>query len=142
MQGTAMDAKPVSMRTKLEIYKATAGPGAGIGDCPVRTVINNVSGKWNSLLLMALADQPYRFGALRRLVPDISQRMLTQTLRDLERDGYVRREVFPTKPPSVEYSLTDLGRSLFASMVHLLSWAENHHGDVLAARRRFDGGED
>ena len=132
-----MDAKPASLRTKLQIYQAGA-PG-GIGDCPVRDVIANVSGKWSSLLLMALAEQPYRFGALRRLVPDISQRMLTQTLRDLERDGYVHREVFPTKPPSVEYSLTDLGRSLYASMVHLLSWAENHHGDVIAARRRFDG---
>lgn len=133
-----MDAKPASLRTRLEVYRAAAGPGAGIGDCPVRDVIANVSGKWSSLLLMALAEQPYRFGALRRLVPDISQRMLTQTLRDLERDGYVHREVFPTKPPSVEYSLTDLGRSLYASLVHLLSWAENHHADVVASRRRFD----
>ena len=136
-----MDAKPASLRTKLEIYRAAAAPGVGIGDCPIRNVINNIGGKWNSLLLMALAEQPYRFGALRRLVPDISQRMLTQTLRDLERDGYVHREVFPTKPPSVEYSLTDLGRSLFASMAHLLNWAENHHAEVTAARRRIDAGQ-
>ena len=136
-----MDAKPASLRAKLEIYKAAAAPGAGIGDCPVRDVIHNLGGKWSSLLLMALAEQPYRFGALRRLVPDISQRMLTQTLRDLERDGYVRREVFATKPPSVEYSLTDLGRSLFSSLAHLLQWAENHHRDVVAARHRFDAGQ-
>lgn len=137
-----MDAKPASLMTKLEIYKATAAPGMALGDCPIRNVINNIGGKWNSLLLTALAEQPYRFGALRRLVPDISQRMLTQTLRDLERDGYVHREVFPTKPPSVEYSLTDLGRSLYASMVHLLNWAENHHADVVEARRRFDARQD
>ena len=71
--------------------------------------------------MMALAEQPYRFGELRRLVPDISQRMLTQTLHDLQRDGYVHREVFPTKPPSVEYSLTDLGRSMFEPLSALLN---------------------
>ena len=87
--------------------------------------------------MMALAEQPYRFGALRRLVPDISQRMLTQTLRDLQRDGYVHREVFPTKPPSVEYSLTELGHSMFESLQHLLHWAENNHETVRAARARF-----
>ncbi len=88
--------------------------------------------------MMALAEQPYRFGALRRLVPDISQRMLTQTLHDLQRDGYVRREVFPTKPPSVEYSLTDLGRSMFEPLAALLQWAERNHVAVRAARADFD----
>ena len=87
---------------------------------------------------MALAEQPYRFGQLRRLVPDISQRMLTQTLRDLQRDGYVCREVFPTTPPSVEYSLTDLGRSMFGPLNELLQWAERNHTAVRAARAAFD----
>jgi DNA-binding HxlR family transcriptional regulator len=64
--------------------------------------------------------------------------MLTQTLRDLQRDGYVRREVFATKPPSVEYSLTDLGRSVFDSLQHLLSWAQENVPRVLEARARFD----
>jgi len=77
-------------------------------NCPVRDVVDVVGGKWSSLILLLLADGPKRFGAIRRQVPDISQRMLTQTLRDLQRDGYVHREVFPTQPPSVEYSLTDL----------------------------------
>ena len=107
----------------------------------MRTVVQNVFGKWSALLLAALAERPYRFGELRRLVPDISQRMLTQTLRDLQRDGYVHREVFPTKPPSVEYSLTDMGRSMFDSLQHLLRWAEGNVAAVQAARQSFDRDE-
>ena len=90
--------------------------------------------------MMALAEQPYRFGELRRLVPDISQRMLTQTLHDLQRDGYVHREVFPTKPPGVEYSLTDLGRSMFGAFHQLILWAELNHDAVRKARAAFDAG--
>ncbi len=135
-----MDARVASARQKIEIYRASAGQG-GLSNCPIRNVVQNIFGKWSSLLLMALAEQPYRFGELRRLVPDISQRMLTETLRDLQRDGYVHREVFPTKPPSVEYSLTDLGRSMFDSLQHLLSWAETHHGAVREARATYDAAE-
>jgi DNA-binding HxlR family transcriptional regulator len=136
-----MDARIVNARAKIAIYGAMTEGQGGLGACPVRNIIQTIFGKWSSLLMMALAEQPYRFGALRRLVPDISQRMLTQTLRDLERDGYVHREVFPTKPPSVEYSLTDLGRSMFNSLQHLLVWAEDNVAQVKAARARFDGGE-
>lgn len=132
-----MDSKIVNLRSKLEIYKAGSG-GGNIADCPVRDVIQGISNKWSSLLMMALAEKPYRFGELRRLVPDISQRMLTQTLHDLQRDGYVHREVFPTKPPSVEYSLTDLGRSMFGPLNQLLQWAERNHGAVRDARNAFD----
>ena len=96
-----MDSSIVKLRSKLEVYKAMTD-GGNLSDCPVRDVIQGLSGKWSSLLMAALAEQPYRFGELRRLVPDISQRMLTQTLYDLQRDGYVHREVFPTKPPSVD----------------------------------------
>ncbi|TIO13336.1 MAG: helix-turn-helix transcriptional regulator, partial [Mesorhizobium sp.] len=74
-------------------------------------------------------------------VPDISQRMLTQTLYDLQRDGYVHREVFPTKPPSVEYSLTDLGRSMFAPLQMLIHWAELNHDAVREARVAFDAAQ-
>lgn len=132
-----MDARVVSARQKIEIYRPDVAHG-GIANCPIRNVVQNIFGKWSALLLMALAEQPYRFGALRRLVPDISQRMLTETLRDLQRDGYVHREVFPTKPPSVEYSLTDLGRAMFDSLQHLLNWAETNYSEVKAARDRFD----
>lgn len=134
-----MDAKVVSTRRKLELYRA-GSPHGGLENCPVRGVVQNIFGKWSPLLLMALAERPYRFGELRRLVPDISQRMLTQTLRDLQRDGYVRREVFPTKPPSVEYSLSDMGLSMFASLSILLDWAEQNFSAVKAAREAFDAG--
>jgi DNA-binding HxlR family transcriptional regulator len=133
-----MDKRPIDPKSKIEIYRATSG---GVGDgskCPVRDVIANISGKWNALLMAALAERSYRFGELRRLVPDISQRMLAQTLRDLQREGYVHREVYPTKPPSVEYCLTDLGRSLFEPLDELMHWAERNHGAVRRARRRFD----
>lgn len=111
-------------------------------NCPVRDLISQIGGKWSILLLEALAQRPYRFGELRRMVPDISQRMLTQTLRDLQRDGYVGREVFPTKPPSVEYRMTDLGRSLYVPLAPLLNWAEANHEAVRAARVRFDQSQD
>lgn len=134
-----MDGKVINLKSKMEIYKAISD-GGNIANCPVREVIQGVSGKWRSLLMMALAEQPYRFGELRRLVPDISQRMLTQTLHDLQRDGYVHREVFPTKPPGVEYSLTDLGRSMFGAFHQLILWAELNHDAVREARAAFDAG--
>lgn len=130
-----MTAAQPRFQTQVAAY---AGEGTLAERCPVRTVIDQIGGKWTTLILLALAEQPYRFGALRRLVPDISQRMLTQTLRDLERDGYVLRSVFPTKPPSVEYRLTDLGQSLFSALGVLVTWAETHHQAVKAARARFD----
>ncbi|MBB4141842.1 winged helix-turn-helix transcriptional regulator [Rhizobium rhizoryzae] len=110
-------------------------------NCPIRDVMNQISGKWSTLILHALSERPYRFGALRRLVPDISQRMLTQTLRELQRDGYIDRTVFPTKPPSVEYSMTPLGYSLFGALSQVLMWAERNHGEVREARARFDATE-
>ena len=133
-----MDGRSSDLRTILEIYRAMGGVGGDLANCPIRNVVQNIFGKWSALLMMALAERPYRFGELRRLVPDISQRMLTQTLRDLQRDGYVRREVFPTQPPSVEYSLTDMGQSMFGALQHLLAWADANFAAVQAARNRFD----
>jgi DNA-binding HxlR family transcriptional regulator len=106
--------------------------------CPVRDVLDNLGDKWTTLLLFVLAESPMRFGALCRAVPDISRRMLTQTLRDLERDGLVARAVTPTKPPSVTYSLTPMGHSLLVPVRHLAQWAEQHHADIRAARAQFD----
>ncbi|MBD8662848.1 helix-turn-helix transcriptional regulator [Rhizobium sp. CFBP 8752] len=111
------------------------------GNCPVRDVMNQIAGKWSTLILQALSEKPYRFGELRRLVPDISQRMLTQTLRDLQRDGYIDRQVFPTKPPSVEYRMTPLGYSLFEPLSAVLAWAASNHANVRAARSKFDAGD-
>lgn len=107
-------------------------------DCPVRDVIDNIGGKWNTLMILALADGPMRFSALRRLIPDISQRMLTQTLRDLQRDGYIGRQVFPTQPPSVEYSLTPLGQSFLVLVKGLVDWSVEHHQAIRAARVAYD----
>ena len=106
--------------------------------CPVRDVLDHLGDKWSTLLLIALADGPRRFGVLRRTVPDISQRMLTQTLRDLQRDGLIERRVFPTKPPSVEYSLSPLGLSLLEPLALLVTWAERSHDEIRTARARFD----
>ena len=107
-------------------------------NCPVRDVMDNIGGKWNSLMILSLADGPLRFSQLRRLIPDISQRMLTQTLRDLQRDGYIHRTVYPTQPPSVEYALTDLGRSLLGLLKHFVDWSVENHGAIRAAREVYD----
>lgn len=130
--------RPSALKTKLDDARDKYG---SIANCPVRDVIDVISGRWSSLLMAALAEHPCRFGELRRLVPDISQRMLTQTLHELQRDGYVHRKVFPTKPPGVEYSLTDLGRSMFKALNVLLEWADENHAEVAAARLRFDAAE-
>ena len=118
--------------------KVTGFAEGSIADCPVRDVLDRVGGKWCTLILQILGSGPLRFGALRRAVPDISQRMLTQTLRDLQRDGLVRREVFPTVPPGVEYSLTALGESLLDPVDRLVDWATAHHAAVREARAAFD----
>ncbi len=108
--------------------------------CPVRNVLDRVGDKWTVLVLVALAAEPRRFGALHRAVPDISKRMLTQTLRGLERDGLATRHVFPTTPPSVEYRLSALGRSVLDPLAVLIDWADRSFPAIRAARLRFDAG--
>ena len=90
------------------------------------------------LLIMTLASGPKRFNQLKRDVPDISQKMLTQTLRDLQRDGMISRHVFDTKPPSVEYRLTPMGQSIIVPFGHLIHWANANHPDIDKARERYD----
>jgi DNA-binding HxlR family transcriptional regulator len=109
--------------------------------CPVRDVLDHLGSKWATLIIIALSSRPRRFGELNRSVPDISKRMLTQTLRDLERDGLVTRHVFPTKPPSVEYRLAPLGESLLDPLAILAGWAERSHPEIRIARARFDAVE-
>ena len=108
------------------------------GKCPVRDVLDHLSGKWSTLILLFLEGGPQRFGALRRGVPQISKRMLTQTLRDLERDGFLTRHAFPTKLPSVEYRLSALGASFLAPLHGLLAWVQAQHGHIRRARIRYD----
>lgn len=107
------------------------------GACPVRQVLDQVGDKWTTLIIMLLDESPARFNALRRAIPDISQRMLTQTLRNLQRDGLVARRVYPTVPPAVEYSLTPLGRSLLAPINVLAQWANENMAEVMKAREAF-----
>lgn len=107
--------------------------------CPVRDVLDRIGDKWSMLMIMALAMRPHRFSELHRAVHDISKRMLTQTLRDLERDGLIARHVFATKPPGVEYRLAPLGLSLLEPMAGLIEWADRRYGDIHVARARFDG---
>lgn len=135
-----MDQRTSPLKAMLTA-KRDAGDDRNLENCPIRTVVSSFANKWSPLVLQLLAEQPYRFGELRRLVPDISQRMITQTLRDLQRDGYVSRTVFPTKPPSVEYRVTPLGRSLFEAYRTLVDWADEHHETVKAARARYDAEE-
>lgn len=122
-------------RAQLEQMQAD---GFDVSNCPVRTVLGHVSSKWTSLILLELEAEPTRFNALARRVPDISKRMLTQSLRDLERDGLVIRQVFDTKPPSVTYSLSDLGRSFLTPLGQMVEWAMTQHDQIKSARARFD----
>ncbi len=107
--------------------------------CPCRDILDLVASKWSALIIGKLEQETHRFGQLRRAVPGITQKMLTQTLRRLEQDGLVHREVLvQMRPPQVEYSLTALGRSVTAPLAAMRDWTEQHLPHVQAARRRFD----
>jgi DNA-binding HxlR family transcriptional regulator len=110
-------------------------------DCrAVSEVLARVGDKWTVLVVSTLGDGPKRFNELRKALGSISQRMLTLTLRALERDGLVTRTVFPTVPPRVQYELTRLGRSLLEPVSELGSWARKNRAAIADARRRFDAG--
>ncbi|MEV0433671.1 MULTISPECIES: helix-turn-helix domain-containing protein [Nocardia] len=104
--------------------------------CPTREVLDTIAGKWTVLIVDALADGTLRYTDLRRRIDGISQKMLTQTLRQLETDGFVERTVYPTVPPRVEYALTDLGRSLREPITALREWIETNINRIEDARRR------
>ena len=109
-------------------------------DCRgVASILARVGDKWSVFVIMLLGQGPRRFNELKRMVGGISQRMLTLTLRGLERDGLVTRTVFPTIPPRVDYELTDLGRGLSKPVEALGRWAMDHQTEIQAARTRFDG---
>lgn len=105
--------------------------------CPVRNVLDQLGDKWSVLIISALAQRPYRFGELKREINDISQRMLTQTLRDLQADGLIERTVFPTTPPSVEYKLSPMGRSFLVPLSAMVDWAFAHFPAIREARQEF-----
>lgn len=103
-------------------------------NCPSRQVLERLSDKWTSLVIIALGEGTMRYGELQRRIGGVSQKMLTQTLRSLEADGLLVRKVHPVVPPMVEYSLTPLGRSLTEPLNAVRRWAEQHLPKLLAAR--------
>ncbi|WP_067609222.1 winged helix-turn-helix transcriptional regulator [Nocardiopsis listeri] len=109
--------------------------------CPVTDVLRRVGDKWSVLVVVVLGRGPKRFSQLDRSIEDISQRMLTRTLRALQRDGLVTRTVYPTVPATVEYELTDMGRTLLDPLSALTEWAIAHRPDIEQARIRHDEAE-
>ncbi|MFL4906322.1 winged helix-turn-helix transcriptional regulator [Streptomyces sp. MMS24-I2-30] len=107
-------------------------------DCQVRQILDRVADKWSLLVIALLDNRRLRFTALRREIDGISQRMLTVTLRQLERDGLVKRTVHPVVPPWVEYELTPLGGTLHATIRSLVTWTEDHQEEIAAARSAYD----
>lgn len=130
---------------------AKAAYDAFLAECPSRQLLDRISDKWVALVLAALGSggpqpgaarkvdpRPMRYSEIARQLAGVSQKMLTQTLRSLERDGIVTRTVVPTVPVTVTYELTELGVSLQRVMLELKVWAEEHMGEVLASRERYD----
>lgn len=109
------------------------------GECPTRAILDRIADKWTTLIIGILAQsQSRRFNELKRLIGGISQKMLTQTLRDLERDGLVQRTIYAEIPPRVEYRLTSLGTTLCGPISALTQWAHAHMEDVKRAQAAFD----
>ena len=107
-------------------------------ECPTRAALALIADKWTALIIGLLEDGPCRFSALQRGIGGISQKMLTQTLRELERNGIVSRTIFREVPPHVEYELTALGRSLSDPIAAIRDWAEEHIGEVSLAQQVYD----
>ncbi|MXM62372.1 transcriptional regulator [Streptomyces sp. HUCO-GS316] len=106
--------------------------------CPYRLVLEHITSRWGVLVLIELLERPYRFSELRRAIGRVSEKMLTQTLQTLERDGLVHRDAKPVIPPRVDYSLTDLGREAAEQVRGLALWTEERMGAVQKAREGYD----
>ncbi len=111
-------------------------------NCPTRIVLSRIADKWVLLILDRLQTGPMRFNELRREVKGISQKVLSQTLKKLERDGLISRRVFPTIPISVEYQLSNLGKTLTESVTALTHWAEKNMDAILLAQQLYDAGKE
>jgi DNA-binding HxlR family transcriptional regulator len=122
----------------LPNQRAQTAQNVYAGECPTREALDRIADKWTTLIFGLLEGSPRRFSDLRRGVGGISQKMLTQTLRNLERDGLVKRTVYAQVPPRVEYELTPLGRTLSEPIAALRRWAEEHIAEVTAAQQAYD----
>ena len=121
---------------KTDMRKSSSAPSVMEPQCPSRLVLDRIADKWTALVIQILARGTMRYAALQREIGGISQKMLTQTLRSLERDGLVQRKVHPVVPPKVEYSLTRLGRTLIEPLHTLCRWSEKHLPELQANRAR------
>jgi DNA-binding HxlR family transcriptional regulator len=119
-------------------WRAKGGSAPLEAVCPVRGVLDKLGDKWSMLVILELSAGEHRFSELKRQIPDISQKMLTQTLRTLQRDGLLARAVHPTVPPAVSYRLTAMGASLLTPFNALVAWADEHHPAIKSARKAFD----
>ena len=106
--------------------------------CPTRQVLNRIADKWTVLIIGALSERTKRFGELKKEISGVSQKMLTQTLRGMERDGLVTRKVYPTVPPKVEYTLTELGLTLVEMLELIRHWSEKNIETVLESQKKYD----
>lgn len=122
------------MRTESQPVSSDAGDTA---DCPVRNVLDRIGDQWSLLVLLTLVHGTLRFTELQRAIGDISKRVLADTLRKLERDGFVSRKVYPTVPQKVEYRLLPLGKSLAAQLKPLVDWANDNQAAVRKARTAY-----
>ncbi|MFI5893348.1 winged helix-turn-helix transcriptional regulator [Actinoplanes sp. NPDC051513] len=113
-------------------------PNAYAADCPSRQILDRIGDTWSVLVVVMLADGMHRYTELAKRIQGVSPKMLTQTLRGLERDGLITRTVHPVVPPRVDYALTELGQSLYGLVEGLEKWAEAHIEDVQAARSLYD----
>jgi DNA-binding HxlR family transcriptional regulator len=113
-------------------------PNPYAADCPTRGTLDRIGGKWSVLVINLLRHRTMRFAELQRAIEGISQKMLTQTLRGLERDGLVERTVYPEVPPRVEYRLTSMGRTLIGPISSVVRWTERHMEEVELAQSRYD----
>lgn len=107
-------------------------------ECPTRQLLDRIADKWSTLILIVLGEGPIRFNALKHRIDGVSQKMLSQTLKSLERDGLVSRSVVATVPVSVTYAVTPLGRTLMAAMQSMIDWAETQMPEVAAAQTAYD----
>lgn len=119
------------IHNRVKNYRNDALP---MESCFVRGILDLIGSKWSSLLLIVLSERVHRFGELRRAIPDISQRMLTQSLRNLQANGLIERTVYDTAPPTVEYKLTPLGESLIEPITGILVWAEINQQKIIQAQ--------
>jgi DNA-binding HxlR family transcriptional regulator len=117
---------------------ATSKYDIGESMCPYRLVLEHVTSRWGVLVLIELLERPYRFSELRRAIGRVSEKMLTQTLQTLERDGLVHRDAKPVIPPRVDYSLTGLGREAAQQVKALAGWSREHLADIEKARQAYD----